>query len=136
MTMGTLDRMTIAVHDTSPPTDEQWARWIALCTGQGEPLRVLVESHGGAPHAKQRKALNDALTGRAMRSAVLTDSIVARGVVTALAWLGIPLRAFPLGDYKSAGDYLGLSQHELTVVVEQLRILRKECGVDEVRAAS
>ncbi|HKP64707.1 MAG TPA: hypothetical protein VJV78_48555 [Polyangiales bacterium] len=136
MTMGKLDRVKIAVHDTSAPTEEEWARWVGLCAEPGDRLRFLVESHGGAPNAKQRKALNDVLAGREVRSAVLTDSIVARGVVTALAWLGIPLRAFPLGDYKSAGEYLGLSHHELTVVVEQLRILRKECGVNEVRAAS
>jgi hypothetical protein len=136
MTMGKLDRITLAVHDTSPPTDEQWARWIGLCAEGGGPLRALVESHGGAPNAKQRKALHEALAGRDMRSAILTDSMIARGVVTALAWLGIPLRAFPLGDYKSAGEYLGLSRQELPAVVEQLRSLRRDCGLDDVRVAS
>lgn len=136
MAMCKIDRVTTAVHHTRPPTDEQWNRLIALCSKQEGPIRILVESHGGAPNAKQRKALHDALAGRDLRSAVLTDSMVARGIVTALAWIGISLRAFPLQDYSSAAEYLGLSNHELTVAVAQLRILRKECGLDDVRVAT
>jgi regulator of extracellular matrix RemA (YlzA/DUF370 family) len=136
MAMCKIDRLRIAVHHTSPPTDEQWDRWIALCSEQDGPIRVVVESHGGAPNAKQRRALSDALAGRDLRSAILSDSIVVRGVVTALAWLGVSLRAFPLHDYPSVAAYLGLSNDELTGAIEQLRSLRKDCGLDEVRVAS
>jgi hypothetical protein len=136
MAMCKLDRLTVAVHHTSAPTSEEWDRWIALCVGQEGPIRVLVESHGGAPNAKQRKALQEAVGGRDLRSAILSDSVVVRGVVTALAWLGVSLRAFSLHDYPAVAEYLGLSKHELTVAVEQLRLLRKDCGLDEARVAS
>jgi hypothetical protein len=136
MAMCKIDRLTIAVHHTRPPTDEEWDRWVALCATQEGPIRVIVESHGGAPNAKQRKALSDALAGRDLRSAILSDSIVVRGVVTALAWLGVALRAFPLDDYASMAAYLDIPKHEITVAIEQLRVLRKECGIDEVRIAS
>lgn len=138
MAMATckLDRLTIAVHHSRPPSDEEWNRWVALCAAQEGPIRVIVESHGGAPNAKQRKTLSDALAGRDLRSAILSDSIVVRGVVTALAWLGISLRAFPLDDYAGLAEYLEIPSDEIKVAIERLRVLRKQCGVDEVRFAS
>jgi hypothetical protein len=45
-----------------------------------------------------------------MRCAVLTSSAIARGVVTAIAWLGIPVRSFRPDAWGDIRDYLGLDQ--------------------------
>jgi hypothetical protein len=136
MAMRGLDRLAIAVHSEQPPSDEEWAQWIALCRDRPGALRVLVETHGGGPNAKQRKALNDALGSRDMRAAILTESLLVRGVVTALAWLGIPLRAFTFDQVRLAADYLELSDPELTHALETLRELVNECAVDQHQRAS
>jgi len=136
MAMRRIDRLVLGVHDASPPTDAEWERWIALCRDQPGPLRVLVDTYGGGPNPKQRKALSDALSARDLRSGILTDSLLVRGLVTALAWLGIALRAFPRGDYAEAGAYLQLSASELSVCRDVLTQLRDECGTREARTSA
>jgi hypothetical protein len=137
MAMRRFDRVVLAVHDAAPPTDDEWLRWIALCLERkGAELRVMVESLGGGPSPKQRKELADLLSGEDLRSAILTDSIVTRGVVTAISWLNISLRAFELDQHQAAANYLGLSQAELSEALATFRTLRKACSVGELKRRS
>jgi hypothetical protein len=120
------DRVLIAVHDADPPTDEEWERWMELFRGRTETL-VLVESFDGAgPNAKQRRVLAERTQGIDFGAAIMTDSTVARGIVTALSWLGMPQRAFSPGNYKQAGLYLGLTKEELERAVAEVLRLRTE----------
>jgi regulator of extracellular matrix RemA (YlzA/DUF370 family) len=136
MAISRQGRMMVAVHDAAPPTDDEWARWVALV---GQPaageLRLLVETTGqGGPNAKQRKSLADATHGLDVRCAILSDSMAVRGVITALAWLGLAQRAFVPGDHRGAGEYLGLSPKEYGAMQEALPGLRQACGITEQRA--
>jgi hypothetical protein len=132
MTMWRSDRVLVAVHDSKPPSEDEWARWIELCSQPpgGERL-VMVETHGGGPDAKQRKALAEATADGEMRAAVMTDSLVARGILTALVWLGVPVRPFGVYQHRSAAEYLGLSADEQRTVLEVLRRLRNEAGLHD-----
>ncbi len=126
MAMWGLDRVCIAVLRAKPPTEEEWARWIALLQDHAKPyLRVLVETQAG-PNAAQRKALAQATRGEDVRFAILTDSIVVRGIVTALAWLGVPHRAFPTIQQQQAADYLELTNAQLERARQELQRLRGE----------
>jgi hypothetical protein len=58
------------------------------------------------------------------RAAVLTESLVARGIVTALAWLGVPQRAFAVSDHVHAANYLGLTSSELDLILQELPRIR------------
>jgi hypothetical protein len=138
MAICRLGRMMVAVHDAAPPTDEEWARWVALVQNPpGPALRLLVETTGqGGPNAKQRKLLADAMKGLDVRCAILSDSIAVRGVVTALAWLGLAQRAFSPGEHRGAGEYLGLSAQEYAQVLDALPGLRQSCGFTTQRASS
>lgn len=126
MLMSHFDYVSIAVHDAVPPTDEEWERWLEHFRGRADG-RALVESFEGAgPNAKQRKALAEGARGVALRAAIMTDSTVARGIVTALSWLGIPQRAFLPGNFQQAGDFLGLTKDELAQAVDEVHRLRVE----------
>jgi hypothetical protein len=126
MLMSHFDRVSLAVHDSAPPTDDEWERWMAYYRGRTQG-RALVESHEGAgPNAKQRKLLAERTQGVDLRAAILTDSLVARGIVTAIAWLGIPQAAFPPGHFQQAGDFLGLTKEELQRAVDEINRLRIE----------
>jgi hypothetical protein len=126
MLMSQFDRVAIAVHDAVPPTDEEWDRWMRYYDGRTEG-RALVESYEGAgPNAKQRKVLAERTQGIDLRAAILTDSLVVRGIVTAIAWLGIPQRAFPPGHFQQAGEFLGLTHDELARAIEEINRLRIE----------
>jgi hypothetical protein len=124
MLMSHFDRVAIAVHDEVPPTDEEWELWLLFFNGRTE-VRALVESYEGAgPNAKQRRVLAERTQGIDVRAAILTDSLVVRGIVTAIAWLGLPQRAFPPGHFQQAGEFLGLTKDELTRGVDELSRLR------------
>jgi hypothetical protein len=127
----------LGVHDAAPPTDEEWNRWLAFAREAANVnLRLLVETTGqGGPNAKQRKQLAEVLSGRDVRCAILSDSMFVRGVVTAVAWLGVELRAFPPGDLSSACGYLGLSARECEVTLQTLPILEAQCHMSPWRAA-
>ncbi|HKO94010.1 MAG TPA: hypothetical protein VJU61_22805 [Polyangiaceae bacterium] len=137
MAMYRLGRMMMAVHDSAPPTDDEWARWVALVHAPASPeLRLLIETTGqGGPNAKQRKALADATLGLDVRAAILSDSMAVRGVITALAWLGLAQRAFVPGDHRGAADYLGLSAQEGAKLIEALPSLRREVGRPNVQVS-
>lgn len=130
MAMCRKGRVLLGVHHQTTPTDEEWARWIALAVDSGAGgVRTIVESGGsGGPNAKQRRALAEALRGMDIRSAVLTDSMVVRGIATAIAWLNVPLRAFAPGQHQEAADYLGLDVEELQWALSELPRLRAQCG--------
>jgi hypothetical protein len=137
MTMSSDERVMVCVHDEHAPTDAEWDRWIELLRQRvGRDARVFVETRGGGPNAKQRKLLADAAKDLDLRSAVLSDSIVVRGILTAIAWLGVPLRAFSPGEYRPAAEYLGLTQDELQRTFEILAGLRHECFERAPQAAT
>lgn len=75
--------------------------------------RVLVKSNGPGLSAKQRQELNEltAPFAKVARIAVLTDSAVGRGVVTAMAWFAKEVyQAFPLADVNGAFEFLQVPQ--------------------------
>jgi hypothetical protein len=130
------DRVCVAVLHTRPPTDEEWGRWVALIGGRAKGVaRVIVETQNG-PNAAQRKALAEATRHKDVRFAVLTDSIMVRGIITALAWLGVPHRAFAVGQHRQAAAYLELTGAELEQVQQELPRLRLAADADKVIASS
>lgn len=137
MAIARSDRLFTVVYGVDAPTEEEWTRCLALFRErEGRETRFLVESRGGGPDAKQRKTLAETLRNADTRVAVMTDSIVARGILTALAWLGLPQRGFALHDLRAASEYLGLSSEELQHAGEELARLRYELGSDTKRAAN
>ena len=132
MAMSQSDRVYAIVYGAQTPSADEWARCLEMCRERtGLSSRFVVETHGGGPDAKQRKALADLLRHEDARVAVLTDSIVARGILTALAWLGLPQRGFAPGDLRGAASYLELSADEMQTVFEELTRLRSELGFYE-----
>lgn len=63
-------------------------------------------SQGPGPNAAQRKLLAARLGDHKYPTAVVTDSFLARGAVTALGWLGHSIRAFPSSEVLLALEYL------------------------------
>jgi hypothetical protein len=119
-------RVCVAVLGDIPPTSEEWSRWVALLSERrGTRLRVLVETHSG-PNAAQRKGLAEALRDDDVRFAILTDSLIVRGIVTALAWLGLPHHAFSIAQSQPACNYLELDSSERSQLLQALERLRRE----------
>ena len=119
-------RVCVAVLRDAPPTQEEWSSWLTLLRARkGAPVRVLVETQSG-PNASQRKALSDTLRDEDARFAILTDSLIVRGIVTALAWLGLPHHAFAPSQHVQACNYLDLSTEEREEAERELSRLRRK----------
>jgi len=107
---------------------EHWEKWLALLEqGREQPIRMIIETHGGAPDTMQRKQFMALFRQVDMRGAVMTDNALARGAVTAFAWLGISLRAFPLNSFPEVCAYLELDQAEREQAAVELLRVRRVC---------
>ena len=81
----------VLVHNSKHPSEDEWSRYVNavdICQRSPQQLRgVLVTSLGGAPNTGQRKAIVTAAGPQLFVTCVCTDSMVARGVITAINWL-------------------------------------------------
>jgi hypothetical protein len=121
-------RVMVYVGGRRPPTDAEW-------DGHLLALRQHVAVHsdwrcivwpGAAPISPvHRKRLADVLPKNA-RTAVVTDNVVDRGIVTALAWFVDGIRAFSLSHQDQALAYLQLRPDETAPVLEASRRLRAQ----------
>ena len=115
-------RVIVGFHDTFAPTDDEWSAWVEACRGVMSDGGVgVVQSLGGAPSATQRAALGEAFGKGRFKTAVLTQSALSRGVVTAISWLGVPVRAYAFGEMHRVQEYLLLSADEVNEVSDILR---------------
>jgi len=127
-------RLNVAFHGTRAPTNLEWQRYV-IEAASGPPrrdARVVVLSRGGSPDGQQRTTLMTAMRGRECPVALLTDSVIARGVVAALRIFNPAMRAFPTTNLKEAGDFLELTVAERERVAQLLVALEREVGESTV----
>ena len=68
---------------------------------------------GGGPTTRQRKLIAELTANVDSLGAVIFDSTMVRGIVTALNWVAkVKLRAFRLRDYRQAFSYVELDAPE------------------------
>jgi len=121
MTWRIEGRLSIVVHGPLPPSNLDWSGYLRdTLAADVKDLRVLVVSLGGSPDGKQRSELASSLQGRVSPTALLSDRVLVRGVVAALAWFNPGMKAFRLDDMEAACGFLGLTPDE-TVRAKQLR---------------
>ncbi|NVB43016.1 hypothetical protein G6O69_34660 [Pseudenhygromyxa sp. WMMC2535] len=129
------DRVAVAVFGEQPPSDEEWSEYIATLEGLGSGgHRTLVLSVGGGPTALQREQLSALMDGQDdVKVAVLTNSVFARGIVTALRWFRREANAaFEPGKIDAALDYLELDQRERDRVHLVANDLISRLGLEKV----
>jgi hypothetical protein len=111
-----------------------WDRFVTLVRERriDTPPLCLTRSQGAYPDAAQRRALMEAI-GPALqphaRIAVLTDSVVGRAAVTAMAWITPGFRPFRPHDTAGALHYLGVTGAPTADMERVLVELEAELGV-------
>ena len=116
-------RLLLVAQRPGLPKDADWADYMqeaasAPFTG------ALVVGEGNKLAPTQRAAVEVLLKSNGARNAVVTGSAVSRGVMIALGWFGVPVKAFSPNDMRGAFEYLGLaSEHrgEALVLIDRLR---------------
>ncbi len=115
--------VVLAVNNMRNPNREEWDAYLEMVLAVKEELggdctkfRQLIFSDGGGPNAAQRKSV--AALGRGLkdvdkiRVAIISRSVVARGIITAFRWLGFPLRSFAPDELDEAFAFFEVSKDE------------------------
>jgi hypothetical protein len=118
-------RTFIVAHGRDNATPEEWSAFVhALESELPNVSGVLVFTAGATINARQREQI-ELLTKRGdLRMAVLTDSVMARGVVTALSWFNVQIKAFAPHDEQHALDHLQVAPAERAAVRATLRDIK------------
>lgn len=120
------DRLLISLTQAGPIPDARWQHFLRDLRESRVPY-VLGTSVGSVDvNSVQRKSVAELLKGK--RIAVVTDHRVARGIVTALGWLGLDIKSFSWSQLTQSVDYLGVEGIKTDDIVAVVTKLLKESG--------
>jgi hypothetical protein len=122
---GRSGKTFIVAHGRESPTPEEWSAFLKAMELDLPNLRgILVFTAGGSLNARQREQIELLTTRGNLRVAVLTDSVVVRGVVTALSWFKVQIKAFAPNAEQSALEHLGVEPAARAAVLASLREIK------------
>lgn len=116
------ERWVLLVHGSDPPGDAEWQEYVEALRDleRRKGVGVVVLTDGVGPNALQRKMI----TEFSMRSAVVTSSRVARGMVTALGWIGVAIKAFAPEQFVDALAALDVPEASYTSMMQKAAAMR------------
>lgn len=122
----------LLVHGTAIPTDAEWGlylrdaeRWMPGLRGQ------VVSTDGGGPSSGQRRALKELLSRIGhppFRTAVLSGSLLPRGIVLAINLFTPRIRAFQPTDTDAALEYVHTTPDQRPALLAELARMRQLLG--------
>jgi hypothetical protein len=118
--------LAFSVHNAMTPTREEWDGLMRLIAPiKPSDLRILVFSDGGGPEAAQRSKFVDYTSGSRPLIAVMTSSVKAQAIVTAISWFVPSIKHFPVNaaGYDGAVAHLGLDPEVARSARAQIRVL-------------
>ncbi len=124
----------LLVHGPEAPTADEWDEYLKLVdASRALVTQVIVHTEGGGPNPKQRDAvqtLYNTYKPSAPPVAVLSNSVIARGIVTAISWRygRDKIRAFSPTELDAALAWLRLDRLTLDEVQRVLPALKIRVG--------
>jgi hypothetical protein len=74
----------------------------------------------------QRKIVADALKKNHVKVAAISEDRLVRGVITAVSWLGVDIKAFDWSQVREAAIYLDVPEAKIARAVETLMLLKNK----------
>jgi hypothetical protein len=117
--------LVLSIQNDYAPTDEEWNEYCANITlVLSDPNAAGVSlTDGGAPNSAQRDRVRETIGPHTGPSAVITRSLLARGVVTALSWFRPKTAAFTPERAHEAMQFAGLRADQVPGVCDAIRAL-------------
>ncbi len=101
-----LNDVLVSLTTAGPIPDHRWKPFLDDLKLKGV-RRYLGASLGATELTSlQRKEAAEAVRDRRIKTAVVTDERLVRGIVTAASWLGAPIRSFSWADIQGVMKYL------------------------------
>lgn len=125
-------RVLILAHSKDAPSAAEWDEYVASARQWRCDIRaLLVLSDGGGPNASQRAALDEALglENHTAKTAVVTVSMMARGIVTAIGWFSKGIKAFSTNQISAALDYLEIPKADQDAVLVEVKRVRERLNM-------
>ena len=140
MAFRRLGPLVVVVHDQQPPAAEEWARYLLLgreldqdLKGHMEQVSAIIFTDGGGPTSAQRVEFNKIVLGRAVVSAIITESLAVRGIVGALSLFNSKgLRVFVPSDWKAAMEFARVPVERHLEILRAAVALGREVGDPKV----
>lgn len=94
------------------------------------PIRGYLGCSEGAVHVSsmQRKMGVDTMSTRNLPTAIVSESRVVIGLVTAASWLGAKIKPFSWKELQAAAKYLGASATEQVEIVAAINHMREKAN--------
>jgi len=120
-----LDRVLVCAAGHVDLADDEWSTMVGAMDASGRSsMDALIVTDANGPNASQRALLLALPFAKRLRVACVTRSGLVRGMVTALAWACMPIRAFSPDDVDDAATWLDLAGAEKLDAFRQLATLR------------
>jgi hypothetical protein len=128
LTWKVVSRVLVA-HATEGPVDNGlYNRFVEDMRTQDIKAYLAGTTGSAELTSVQRKAASEVLKDRGIRTFIVTDSRIVRGIVTAASWLGVNAQSFSWNEIDSAvaaiGDILNLDPAERQSVLRTVNELR------------
>jgi hypothetical protein len=114
--------LLLGLHGAQTPSDAEWDHYCSWIPGLlAHPNGgCLVLTDGGAPTSAQRETLRKCLGRESRWTAVVTDKVVVRGVVTAIRWFNPKVCAFAPWELAGAFKFVGLAATQVPSIRDAL----------------
>jgi len=120
----------VLVHSPRAPSDAEWDAYLGRADEWLLELHgILVVSDGGGPTSSQRRALKKLLAEKARHNAsfaLISPSLLARGIVLAINLFDPNIRAFRPEDVDQAFNFLRVPTAERQELLALAKRLREE----------
>jgi hypothetical protein len=133
---GLVGNHMLVVIGVGNPTDEEWAASekvavaaLARVGGDVSRTATLIFSEGGGPNAKQRGRSREVYKDSPPRLALITDSMLARGVaaIFQIFWSD-KLRVYSSSDWRDGLDFLHFPPEQIPELLATLKTLEAQIG--------
>jgi hypothetical protein len=107
------DSLVFVAHRAMRPSEADFAEFQGDVNAHAGLTGIVVIANNSPPSPGQRAQIQQWFEECHARGAVMTDSVLARGAVTALSWFGVPIRAFARSQVDAALEFVGVAPQRL-----------------------
>jgi hypothetical protein len=108
------EQRIVMLHGVKAPPDDGWNDYLGILRGGDvTQMGLLAITAGGAPNAAQRHGLNQVLKGRPFARAIVHDSTLVRGILTAVSWFAPGVEAFSPACWQDAAVHAKFHRGEV-----------------------
>jgi hypothetical protein len=120
---GYAEKMLVVVHAPVEPATKDWNEFMEEVRTHVDIRGVMILANNSRLTPIQRAEIKGWYQEHKVRGALVTDSMMMRGIVTAMNWFGIEAKAFPSDGLDAAMEYIGVPPASRANVLMMVRKL-------------